>query len=360
MKFVSLKKIIITLLMTIISTSAFSRPSEAGVIFLNISPGARPTGMGDSFVAISDDATASWWNPAGLGRQSGREITMMHASWLPGFGFDDLYYDFLAYKQEIPGLGTIGGHIIYFYLGEQIRTDENNTYLGTFKTYETAATLSYGTDLSDDLFIGINTKFIYSHLSDYGAGNEKGSGTGHSVAMDLGLLYQTDYDVDLGLCISNMGTKVSYIDYEQADPLPTNLKFGFAYYLFYDDYNSLVLTGDMNKLLVKKGEDLDGDGEITTSDEWNETDPIYQAIFTSWMDDDGIKDIVWGLGAEYWYNKMIGLRMGFWNDDMGEISASTYGCSLRYDSYIFDFSYLDAGEGHPLTDTMRFSLNIGF
>ncbi|MCK4980818.1 MAG: PorV/PorQ family protein, partial [Candidatus Delongbacteria bacterium] len=170
----------------------------------------------------------------------------------------------------------------------------------------------------------------------------------------------TDYDVDLGLSITNMGPKVSYIDFEQADPLPTNFKFGFAYYLFYDDYNSLVLTGDMNKLLVKKGEDLDGDGEITTSDEWNETDPIYQAIFTSWMDDDGFKDIIWGLGAEYWYNKMIGLRMGFWNDDMGEISASTYGCSLRYDSYIFDFSYLDAGEGHPLTDTMRFSLNIGF
>ncbi|MCK4980171.1 MAG: hypothetical protein KAS62_07235, partial [Candidatus Delongbacteria bacterium] len=64
MKFVSLKKILITLLIIIISTSAFSRPSEAGVIFLNISPGARPTGMGDSFVAIADDATASWWNPA--------------------------------------------------------------------------------------------------------------------------------------------------------------------------------------------------------------------------------------------------------------------------------------------------------
>jgi hypothetical protein len=362
MKFISFKKkISAALIIAAAVMSLNASPSEAGVIFLTISPGARPTGMGDSFGAIADDATASWWNPAGLGRQSGRELTFMHANWLPGFNLNDMYYDFLAYKQEIPGLGTIGGNIIYFYLGEQIKTDEYNNQLGTFKTYETAFTLSYGTDLTDNMYIGLNSKFIYSHLSDTGAGNEKGSGTGHSMALDLGFLYQTDYDLDIGLTLTNLGPKISYIDYEQADPLPTTFRLATAYYLFYDDFNSLVLTSDMTKLLVRRGKDLDqGDPGIDTSDEWNYTDPIWKAIFTSWTDDDGVKDIVYGFGAEYWYNKMISLRMGFWNDDMGKISATTYGTSLRYDSYIFDFSYLDAGEGHPLTDTMRFSINIGF
>ncbi|OGE82273.1 MAG: hypothetical protein A2Y39_03205 [Candidatus Delongbacteria bacterium GWF2_40_14] len=351
----------VILFLAIAVSQLTSRPSEAGVVFLTISPGARPTGMGDSFVAIADDATASWWNPAGLARQSGRELTFMHANWLPGFNLNDMYYDFLAYKQEIPGLGVVGGHITYFYLGEQTRTDEYGVELGTFRTYETAVSLSYGTDLSDNLFIGLNSKFIYSHLSDSGAGNEKGSGTGHSMALDLGMLYQTEYDIDIGVTITNLGPKISYIDYEQADPLPTTFRAGLAYYLFYDDFNSLVLTGDMTKLLVRKGKDLDeGEDGIDTSDEWNYTDPIWTAVFTSWTDEDGVKDIVYGLGAEYWYNKMISLRMGFWNDDMGDISATTYGTSLRYDSYIFDFSYLDAGKGHPLTDTMRFSLNIGF
>ncbi len=356
-----IKSILIIMLILTGAASIYARPSEAGVVFLTITPGARPTGMGDSFSAIADDATASWWNPAGLARQSGKELTFMHANWLPGFNLNDMYYDFVAYKQEVPGLGVIGGHITYFYLGEQTKTDEYNNELGTFKTYETVGALSYGTDLSDDLFIGLSAKFIYSHLSDTGAGNEKGSGTGHSMALDLGMLYQTEYDTDIALTLTNLGPKISYIDYEQADPLPTTLRLGLAYYLFYDEFNSLVLTSDMTKLLVRRGKDLDeGEDGIDTSDEWNYTDPIWKAVFTSWTDADGVNDVVYGFGAEYWYNKMIALRMGFWNDDMGEISATTYGTSLRYDSYIFDFSYLDAGEGHPLTDTMRFSINIGF
>jgi len=41
--------------------------SNAGLLFLRIAPGARPAGMGEAFVAIADDATATHWNPAGLG-----------------------------------------------------------------------------------------------------------------------------------------------------------------------------------------------------------------------------------------------------------------------------------------------------
>ena len=40
--------------------------SEGGAIFLLIRPGARPSGMGSAFAAISDDATATYFNPAGL------------------------------------------------------------------------------------------------------------------------------------------------------------------------------------------------------------------------------------------------------------------------------------------------------
>lgn len=357
----NLKKMIFGLTL-LVAVALQARPSEAGVIFLGISPGGRPTGMGDSFVAIADDATATYWNPAGLGFQTGKEMTLMHVNWLPGFGFGDMYYDFFAYKHEIEDLGTVGGNVTYFYLGEMTRTNEEGKEEGKFKTYEMEATLSYGTMLSEDLSVGINAKFIYSHLSDKGAGAEKGSGTGHSAALDLGVLYHSEYGVDVGAMISNIGPKISYIDHEQADPLPTNFKLGMAYYLFEDEYNSLVMTADMNKQLVRKGKDL-GLGvpdSIDTEEEVTYTDPIYKAIFTSWTDEDGIKDIVWGVGMEYWYDNMVGLRAGRWNDDMGKIRSWTYGASLRYDSYIFDFSYLDAGDGHPLSQTMRFSLNVLF
>jgi hypothetical protein len=37
----------------------------------------------------------------------------------------------------------------------------------------------------------------------------------------------------------------------------------------------------------------------------------------------------------------------------------TFGFSLGYASYRFDFGYVSAGEGHPLTDTMIFCFMLG-
>ena len=97
--------------------------SEAGAIFLLIAPGARAGGMGEAQTAVANDAYASYWNPAGLGFLDGRELAMMHVNWLPGLA-DDLYYEFLAYRKKYPTLGTVGGHLIFLNLGEQIRTSE--------------------------------------------------------------------------------------------------------------------------------------------------------------------------------------------------------------------------------------------
>ncbi|SVB94437.1 uncharacterized protein METZ01_LOCUS247291, partial [marine metagenome] len=85
--------------------------SEAGAIFLLISPGARAGGMGEANVAVADDAYASYWNPAGLGFLEGSELAMMHVNWLPNLA-DDLYYDFFAFRSRVPNLGTFGGHLI--------------------------------------------------------------------------------------------------------------------------------------------------------------------------------------------------------------------------------------------------------
>ena len=39
-------------------------------LFLNISPGARAGGIGEAYVSIADDASATFWNPAGLSFQN--------------------------------------------------------------------------------------------------------------------------------------------------------------------------------------------------------------------------------------------------------------------------------------------------
>jgi hypothetical protein len=327
--------------------------SQATLLFLKIAPGARPTGMGEAFVAISDDATATWWNPAGLGFQHGREFTMMYSRWLPQFNMSDLYYAFLSGTYEVKEWGTFGANVIFLNLGETVRTDDQNRNLGTFSSYEMAVSGTYGAEITPGvLSMGVGLKLAYSSLSPTGgAGEEAGSGTATAIAADVGLLYNATFlnGLSLGANLSNMGPKVSYIDRAQADPLPTNLKAGFAYKIINQEYNHLTIASDINK-------------ELVVRDKNGKSQEFYEAIFSAWTDgknfDDYIKSIIWNVGIEYWYAKLVGLRAGYWNDHLGKVFPYTFGVSLKYSSYKFDFSYLSAGQNHPLSDTMRYSLSV--
>ena len=344
------KTVLAALLMALLvpAVTQAASVSQATLLFLKIAPGARPSGMGEAFVAIADDATATWWNPAGLGFQRGREFTMMYVRWLPQFNLSDLYYAYVSGVYEVPEWGTFGGNVIFLNLGETQRRGPSNEDLGTFSSYEIAVTGTYGAEINPNLAMGVGLKLAYSSLSPGGgAGEEAGSGTATAVAADLGLLYKAQFlrGLSLGANLSNMGPKVSYIDRAQADPLPTNLKAGFAYRIIDQEYNRLTIASDVNKELVKR-------------DEFGRSDEFYEALFSAWGDGDLVESLIWNIGMEYWYSTLVGLRAGYWNDDLGRVFPYTFGVSLQYSSYRFDFSYLTAGENHPLTDTMRYSLTV--
>ena len=54
------------------------RTGMAAAQFLKIGVGARAAGMGESFVAVSNDASALYWNPAGITQSTGNEIIVSH------------------------------------------------------------------------------------------------------------------------------------------------------------------------------------------------------------------------------------------------------------------------------------------
>lgn len=344
------KHLVIALaLLTVVAATAPApaRPAEATGIFLLIAPGARQGGMGEAFVAVADDATATWWNPAGLGFLNRRELTLMHVNWLPAFHLPDMYYDFISYVNRIPDWGTVGVNVVFINLGESPWTDDLGTQLGTFRTYETAISGSYGTNLSERMGLGLNVKFIYSHLSDKGAGQERGSGVATNFAVDLGWLYKWQdpllhKPLNFGANLQNMGPKMAYIDQAQADPIPTNLKAGLAWEPINDGYNRVTLTGDFNKLLVRKHPD-------------GKTDPFYIALVTAWTDEPVFLDMIYNTGVEYWYSDMVALRLGYWNDELGKLKPITYGASFKVSAYRFDFSYI---KGSTQENTLRLSLNI--
>jgi hypothetical protein len=329
-------------------------PGSSGVLFLLIAPGARAAGMGESFVAVADDATATYWNPAGLAFQESpnTEIALMHSNWLPQLA-SDLYYDYATVRHGLGPIGTAGLSITFINLGEQIITGEGGPEeLGKFSSYELAVAGSFGTKLSANNSAGVALKFIYSNLAPQVPNTtQKGDGRATSFAVDIGYLHKNLLlnGFNFGVNLTNIGPKITYIDAAQADPLPTNLRLGFSYYLIKQEYNSLMLCTEFDRLLVAPKRS-------------GKADPVFKALVTAWTDEplkNELEHIISNVGAEYWYNNLIALRTGYHYDKVGKVKYLSFGAGLKYSLYRMDFGYVSAGENHPLSDTMRFSLTIG-
>lgn len=325
-----------------------------------------------------------------------KELTFMHANWLPELA-SDLYYEYFSYVQHKEGWGTLGANLTYLSLGKNVRTDEFGAVKGIFNSYEFALAFSYGTKLNSRLSTGLTGKFIYSHLSDQGQGNEIGSGSGSSFALDAGILsnlwmesdpkwiklasclaldawfvtkgwaerggekitlqdtngaervvvkkqksyhypglgilsYFLAKKVDLGIAATNFGPNIAYIDIDQSDPLPRNLGVGLAFRFVDTPFNKLTGTFEVNKELVGL------------------TDPMKTEI----------REAIENMGIEYWYGTYVALRAGYIYDQSGDIKTPTFGAGLQYSRFHFDFAYIPSSKDLALANTMRFSMTGSF
>ncbi len=268
---------------------------EAGAIFLLINPGAAAAGTGEAQVAKANDAYATYYNPAGLGFVNKDSYALQHVNWLPNLA-DDIFYDFIAFTKSIKNVGTFGGHIIYLNLGEQTRTDEFGSDKGQFKSYMMALTANYGMKLDSKSSIGFGFKVFHQKLADNASVGEVGDPFSTDFAFDFGYMkkFGKQSQHSFGLAIQNIGPPIDFVDAQQADPAPTNMKLGVYTRIYKDPTNSVYFLFDANKLLVASYPDMDwnGDGKISGSDEVAHKDEWYKAIITSWLDD-------WYYGGDY-------------------------------------------------------------
>ena len=56
--------------------------------FLSIGVGSKAVGMGGAYTSIADDATAMYWNPAGISFYNTREVYFNHSNWIADIAFD--------------------------------------------------------------------------------------------------------------------------------------------------------------------------------------------------------------------------------------------------------------------------------
>lgn len=163
--------------------------------FLRIGVGARALGMGGAFVALSDDATAIYWNPAGIAQLESGELATMYTN---QFGLG-AHYSFLAYGQPWGAEKGWAIGIVNLSLAQIPITDLDEhgrpvviRYTGSS---ETALLLAYGQALFRSS-LGITVKGIRQTLADessLGFGIDLGAKVPLFKALSLGAILRTGF-----------------------------------------------------------------------------------------------------------------------------------------------------------------------
>ena len=361
------------------------RPIITAVPFLLISPDSRGSAMGETGVATSPDVNSVHWNNAKLAfidKKYG--FGMSYVPWL-GKIVDDMSVSYLSGFYKLDQVQTVGLSMKYFDLGEIQLTDNQGLSLGVENPKELSTAFTYSRKLTNDLSIGGSARYIWSNLTG-SISNYSDAKAGNSFSVDLGVYYNKEIslvnrtsELSFGSHISNIGGKITYGSSKSLDFIPVNLRVGTSLKTFLDQYNSITLAIDLNKLMVPSPPiyevDINGNYVIdpTTNQAKilkgkNPNRSVLSGIFSSFSDaPDGfseeIKEVTISTGLEYWYREIFSFRGGYFleNMDKGGRKFLTLGLGIKYNNLGIDFSYLSTPQNdHPLAETMRFSLSFLF
>lgn len=294
--------LIITLFATSVSGSA--NPANTGLSFLKIGAGSRAVAMGEAYTAVANDASAAYWNPAGLVALNRTEMLFTHNKWI-----QDITNEFatLAIRSGKNGFGI--SVMVNTIPGIERRVIPSNEPLDVLTAHDVMLGFSYARKLTEHIHIGATLKYLYQKIYI-----EETSG----FACDFGMQYDTPLQgVRAGLALQNFGAMSKFR--EEAVRLPRTVRLGVAYQLPVQVMNwDLLLAVDWMKILQS----------------------------TSHLN----------FGLESKFTKYFAIRFGYQNgfDDKG-VHA---GFGVHFHRYRLDYAYVPFAS--ELGDSHRISLGFGF
>lgn len=343
-----------------------TRTITTAVPFLLIAPDSRSGAMGEAGVAAVNDANAMHWNPSALAFYQGKGgMSLTYSPWLRALKIPDVNLAYMSgYYNLGEKAGAIGASLRYFSLGKIDYRDIDGISAGYGNPNEFALDVAYARKVTDVLSASVALRYIYSSLAP-SSNAQFDLRPANGVAGDISFLYNKDFTVTragsglpihlkAGLNISNIGAKVTYTQTAGVrNFIPTNLRLGYALSTQLDEYNTLALTQDINKLMVPSAGGADSAS-------------LLSGMFGSFGDAKGgfkeeMEEINIATGVEYWYRNLFAIRGGFFYEDAqkGNRTFITLGAGIKYSVFGINFSYLaPLAQNHPLQNTLRFSLTL--
>jgi hypothetical protein len=301
-----IKKYIILFVVGLISVTncanVTKKSGTAAFDFLKISQGARAAAMGDSFVGLSNDVNATYWNPAGIAQIESSEFVANYTVW-----FESISRGYLGYVCPKSKFGALGFSVNYLFTNIESRVEEDDDNYDLKTVGNVVATIAYSKKVSEKVMVGSGLKYINEDLY-----LESISG----LAVDFGGLYKINNKLSAGLSIQNIGIQLTNSNREK---LPVLLRAGIA-----KTNNKLTLLSDFYLSLIDTTSSL-------------------------------------SMGSEYRLNNFFYPRIGYKyrisNTNASVLSGVSGGFGLSYLKYKFDYaivSYGSVGLTHRLDFIVKF------
>jgi hypothetical protein len=289
-------KISVLCLFLVISVSGPAVLAETGDggyagTFLQLGLGARPMGMGGAFVAVADDATGGFFNPAGLVQITKPTMGAFYRKMTL-----DRRLSYVVFNQPIRDEATIALAWINAGVGDVVGRDRDGHITGDISNYENAVQLFLGRRIIEQLSVGLEIEYVQFNLANINA---------YGVGFGVSAMGKPVQNLRLGLSLKNLGMRYSWTsgDYWQ--------QYGFLGSSVKEEFPFTVRAGASYLLLEDR---------ILLCSEFEKNDKQEGRIH---------------LGAEGWALENVAGRIGY---DRGSL---TFGLGLRQkiQSYVLGFDY---------------------
>jgi hypothetical protein len=239
----------------IISSLMFAQDPNlgaSGAQFLKIPLGAKESAMGGGVIALTDDASSIFWNPAGIAKVEGVNLQFTYMKW-----FDLFTMNAAAVAYNMGDVGVIGGSVESFSTGQiEITTEQSPNGTGQYyDVQDIAIGVTYARFLTTDFNVGVTIKYINQEIW-----HENAAG----FAFDLGTQYKLDFhNLTIAMSMTNFGGNLQFEgeDLEtrkQYDPnyplsrlapadlrttsypLPLNFQVGIGFDIYRSDFIKII------------------------------------------------------------------------------------------------------------------------
>lgn len=222
------------------------RAGTATAQFLKIGVGARASSMGETFVAVANDASALYWNPAGITQFTSNQVFIAHTNW-----FVDIYHEFFGAVYHITPYDAVGISITSLHMDDMQVTTEfaprgNGNY---FSVGDFACGVTYSRKMTPQFSFGGTIRYIEETMDVLKM---------RGVVVDIGTYYWTGLGTSrFSAVLSNFGDQMSptgslslnngqTVSQFQEYPPPTMFRFGFAFEPIMNERATLTTSIQLN------------------------------------------------------------------------------------------------------------------